>query len=109
MTGEEDTRTCAFCGKNHDEVPALIAGPKVDICDECVAILQDILQTDGAKAKDVLVKAGNQTSNASHLKLYCSFCGKEQSEVARLIAGGIAFICDECIERCAEHIKNDPA
>jgi len=32
--------------------------------------------------------------------LYCSFCGKSQHEVRKLIAGPSVFICDECIELC---------
>lgn len=34
--------------------------------------------------------------------LYCSFCGKEQSEVAYLVSGPCVFICNECVERCRE-------
>lgn len=34
--------------------------------------------------------------------LYCSFCGKSQHEVAKLIAGPSTFICDECVELCNE-------
>lgn len=33
--------------------------------------------------------------------LYCSFCGKEQTEVKKLIAGPTSFICDECIDLCS--------
>ena len=32
--------------------------------------------------------------------LFCSFCGKDQNEVAQLIAGPNVFICDECVELC---------
>lgn len=32
--------------------------------------------------------------------LYCSFCGKEQAEVAYLVAGPTVFICNECVELC---------
>ncbi|MDG6146392.1 hypothetical protein NF717_12180, partial [Lactococcus formosensis] len=32
--------------------------------------------------------------------LYCSFCGKSQHEVRKLIAGPTVFICDECVELC---------
>ncbi|MDR2074716.1 MAG: ATP-dependent Clp protease ATP-binding subunit ClpX [Holosporales bacterium] len=39
--------------------------------------------------------------------LYCSFCGKSQDEVKKLIAGSTAFICDECIKLCSEVIKKD--
>ena len=34
--------------------------------------------------------------------LYCSFCGKSQDEVACLIAGPTVFICDECVDLCAD-------
>ena len=34
--------------------------------------------------------------------LYCSFCGKSQNEVRKLIAGPTVFICDECVELCAD-------
>jgi ATP-dependent Clp protease ATP-binding subunit ClpX len=41
--------------------------------------------------------------------LYCSFCGKSQHEVKKLIAGPSVFICDECIELCNEIINDEPA
>ena len=34
--------------------------------------------------------------------LYCSFCGKSQHEVRKLIAGPTVFICDECVELCMQ-------
>ena len=34
--------------------------------------------------------------------LYCSFCGKSQHEVRKLIAGPTVFICDECVELCMD-------
>ena len=39
--------------------------------------------------------------------LYCSFCGKSQHEVKKLIAGPSVFICDECIDLCNEIIRDD--
>jgi ATP-dependent Clp protease ATP-binding subunit ClpX len=39
--------------------------------------------------------------------LYCSFCGKSQHEVRKLIAGPTVFICDECVELCMEIIKEE--
>ncbi len=41
--------------------------------------------------------------------MYCSFCGKSQSEVKRLIAGATAFICDECINLCSDVLKKEQA
>ncbi|MGE5129919.1 MAG: ATP-dependent Clp protease ATP-binding subunit ClpX [Sphingomonadaceae bacterium] len=41
--------------------------------------------------------------------LYCSFCGKSQHEVRKLIAGPSVFICDECIELCNDIIREETA
>ena len=39
--------------------------------------------------------------------LYCSFCGKSQHEVKKLIAGPTVFICDECVELCNDIIQEE--
>jgi len=39
--------------------------------------------------------------------LYCSFCGKSQHEVRKLIAGPSVFVCDECVELCNDIIKDE--
>lgn len=48
-------------------------------------------------------------SNSENSKntLYCSFCGKSQHEVRKLIAGPTVFICDECVELCNDIIKEE--
>jgi hypothetical protein len=40
--------------------------------------------------------------------LYCSFCGKNQHEVKKLVAGQQVFICDECIVLCMDIIREEP-
>jgi ATP-dependent Clp protease ATP-binding subunit ClpX len=45
--------------------------------------------------------------SASDKLLYCSFCGKSQHEVRKLIAGPSVFICDECIDLCNDIIKEE--
>ncbi|MFM1911636.1 MAG: ATP-dependent Clp protease ATP-binding subunit [Pseudomonadota bacterium] len=48
------------------------------------------------------------TTNASDEKLlYCSFCGKSQHEVKKLIAGPSVFICDECVDLCNDIIREE--
>jgi len=47
---------------------------------------------------------GNELENKA---LYCSFCGKNQHEVKKLIAGPTVFICDECVEICLDIIKEE--
>ncbi|HOD52470.1 MAG TPA: ATP-dependent Clp protease ATP-binding subunit ClpX [Candidatus Hydrogenedentes bacterium] len=44
-----DVPTCSFCGKRHDEVGKLIAGPEVNICDECVQLCSEIVAEDRAR------------------------------------------------------------
>ena len=39
--------------------------------------------------------------------IFCSFCGKNQNEVAKLIAGPSVFICDECVDLCNEIISDE--
>jgi len=46
---------------------------------------------------------GNESKNT----LYCSFCGKSQHEVRKLIAGPTVFICDECVELCMDIIREE--
>jgi ATP-dependent Clp protease ATP-binding subunit ClpX len=46
-------------------------------------------------------------NNESKSTLYCSFCGKSQHEVRKLIAGPTVFICDECVELCMDIIREE--
>ena len=46
-------------------------------------------------------------SGESKNTLYCSFCGKSQHEVKKLIAGPTVFICDECVELCMDIIREE--
>ena len=47
--------------------------------------------------------SGTESKNT----LYCSFCGKSQHEVRKLIAGPTVFICDECVELCMDIIREE--
>ncbi len=51
----------------------------------------------------------SKSSNGGDAKntLYCSFCGKSQHEVRKLIAGPTVFICDECVELCMDIIREE--
>ncbi len=50
--------------------------------------------------------SGGGTSESKNT-LYCSFCGKSQHEVRKLIAGPTVFICDECVELCMDIIREE--
>ena len=51
--------------------------------------------------------AENDGDNKGDKLLYCSFCGKSQHEVRKLIAGPSVFVCDECVELCNEIIREE--
>ncbi len=50
---------------------------------------------------------GSNSTGDSDKLLYCSFCGKSQHEVRKLIAGPSVFICDECVELCNDIIREE--
>ena len=49
----------------------------------------------------------DQSSDNNGKVLYCSFCGKSQHEVRKLIAGPSVFICDECVDLCNDIIREE--
>ena len=48
-----------------------------------------------------------RTRDRSNINLSCSFCGKSQREVKKLIAGPTVYICDECIQLCTDIIREE--
>src|SRR5881227_2010450 len=57
----------------------------------------------GARRRGMSKVGGGDSKNT----LYCSFCGKSQHEVRKLIAGPTVFICDECVELCMDIIREE--
>ena len=51
--------------------------------------------------------SGGGNGSQGRTSLFCSFCGKNQNEVRKLIAGPTVFICDECIELCMDIIREE--
>jgi ATP-dependent Clp protease ATP-binding subunit ClpX len=62
-----DVTTCSFCGKRHDEVNKLIAGPDVNICDECVHLCGEIVSEDRQRKS---VQRSQQIPNPAEIKEY---------------------------------------
>src|SRR5713101_7533116 len=58
----------------------------------------------GVDRSEGMSKVGGSDSKNT---LYCSFCGKSQHEVRKLIAGPTVFICDECVELCMDIIREE--
>ncbi|MEG1396668.1 MAG: ClpX C4-type zinc finger protein, partial [Oscillospiraceae bacterium] len=47
--------------------------------------------------------------NDEHKSIRCSFCGKHQEQVTRVIAGPNAYICNECVRLCMNILQDEPA
>jgi hypothetical protein len=62
---------------------------------------------DAAERRDAADGKGTSADTPPLKTLYCSFCGKSQHHVRKLVAGPAVFICDECIELCTDFV-DDP-
>ncbi len=81
-----DVPTCSFCGKRHDEVNKLIAGPDVNICDECVHLCGEIVAEDKAR------KSGARTMRVpapQEIKDYLDEYVIGQERAKRVLAVGV--------------------
>lgn len=83
---------CTFCGSAPRSVTALVAGPGVYICADCVSFAGSVIGEAGAVAP---------SSGSSRVELRCSFCDRSAGQVRRIIAGPQVRICDGCV-RLAE-------
>jgi len=80
-----DVPTCSFCGKRHDEVNKLIAGPDVNICDECVNLCAEIVAEDRArKTSGHSVKVPVPKAVKDYLDEYC--IGQEHAKRVLAVA-----------------------
>jgi len=63
-----------------------------------------IINKDIKPDKPMIYKSGKEVTK-SRLKIYCSFCSKQQNEVKTMIAGPKVYICDECVDLSNEIIE----
>lgn len=100
--------TCSFCGKRKDEVDKLLAGPDVNICDECVTVCVKIVNGSfkGEEGNPVGFMVPERVRQDEPT---CTFCRKRHGEVNKLIAGPDVNICDECVILCAEIVSEHRA
>jgi hypothetical protein len=94
---------------NQREVRKLIAGPTVYICDQCIKRCNEIIAEEANRPEPTpeTKPAPPRQHTRSNQLLRCSFCGKTQREVRKLIAGPTVYICDECIGLCNEIIVEE--
>ena len=91
MAKDKKLLYCSFCGKSQDEVARLIAGPSVFICDECVGLCNDIIETPYESDGKTLAT--------------CKLCGITAESDRMLDIQGRGFLCQECMSVVYEDIR----
>lgn len=85
--------TCTFCRRPQSEVAKLIAGPKVFICDACVAAAE---RSMAGSSTPGLALAGEGS------RAKCSFCSKGRTYERPLLTGPAGHICGQCLTICRQ-------
>jgi hypothetical protein len=87
---------CSFCGKNQDQVRTLIAGPSVNICDECVDLCNEILEKESERKSP----AGQppQQGTIFNLEASCALCHLRKPSEELSVVPDRGFICTVCLD-----------
>jgi DNA-binding transcriptional MerR regulator len=95
----EPDDTCSFCGRTPDEVRTSLSAGAARICHECVDLARDVIEIDdrdpGPKPPP---RPPEELPPGWHA---CAFCGKDRSEVRKLVAGPNVVICEGCLDAVA--------
>lgn len=91
--------TCSFCGRTPDEAPIDLVAGAARICRTCVGLAREVIEIDdrdpGPKPPP---RPREELPESWHA---CAFCGKDRSEVRKLVAGPTLVICEGCVEQAA--------
>jgi len=95
---------CSFCNKSQHDVRKLVAGPNVNICDECVDICVDILAEDRKDTPPPVKKPSTPLGtmayierSASHLAVQCSLCHMHTPVEHTLSVHSRGVLCVGCV------------
>jgi ATP-dependent protease Clp ATPase subunit len=88
---------CSFCGRHQDEVMRLIAGPKVYICERCVAAAEQGMAPGLTPALPGSLAPAKEGSKAR-----CAFCSKGRAPDRTMLTGSAGNICGECLSLCRQ-------
>jgi DNA-binding transcriptional MerR regulator len=88
----ENNEACSFCNKA--AAPICLTAGGVRICNGCIGLCREVLEAEARGHRP----AGPPAERRSENLRACSFCGRDQTMVHKLVAGpGHAFICDDCV------------
>ena len=87
---------CSFCGKSQDDVAKLIAGPEVFICDECVALCNDILAEERREGNERGTAEGGEPPAPE--QVHCRLCGCAGEPEEFVMVPNRGPLCLPCLE-----------
>jgi ClpX C4-type zinc finger len=87
---------CSFCGKDQDQVNKLIAGPSVNICDECVDLCNDILERECEH--ETPAGQAPQQGTVFNRDARCALCHLPKPSEELLAVPDRGFICTVCLD-----------
>ena len=97
----KENLVCTFCKCSPNEVSKLIAGPKVYICDRCVAKAEKNMTDSGLPTLSGSLIPAKEGSRAR-----CSFCKKGRAADRLLLTGSAGNICGECLVICRQILQD---
>ncbi len=89
--------TCTWCGRPPSEVSKLIAGPKVFICDRCVAAAEKTASAAAPASAGPFARSGKHT-----ILKRCAFCGKSAGRDRAVVTAEAGSVCTDCLRTCRE-------
>jgi hypothetical protein len=98
---QKENLACTFCKRPQNELSKLIAGPKVFICDRCVAKAENAMMDNGHPASSSLLVSAKEGSRSR-----CSFCRKGKTTDRKLLTGSSGNICCECLDVCRQVLRD---
>ncbi|HYW27008.1 MAG TPA: ClpX C4-type zinc finger protein [Terriglobales bacterium] len=91
--------TCSFCGRTPEEAPTSLAAGRARICHQCVDLAREVIEIDDRDPGPKRPPRPPEEQPAGYLA--CAFCGRDKSEVRKLVAGPTLVICDGCVDAAA--------
>ncbi len=105
---DEIVKLFAQCEGNLEKIKELLLACNTKAAEAITSAAIAQLNSELAKQTGAGEHGTSEAASSSPEKtLYCSFCGKSQHEVKKMIAGPASFICDECVVLCMDTIREE--
>jgi hypothetical protein len=92
---------CTWCGRPPSEVAKLVAGPRVYICDACIA------DAESAASGRETTGSFSLTTRAS-IRRRCAFCGRTAGKDCPSVAAAAGHVCGACLQTCRQILHSSP-